>query len=125
MLKRVWNLQSLSLIFVICFCIVKALCLIPFILLFSKPQLRNCGQSGVSVPCTPTHHCMQAAAKLCEISCMQRSCKPFIISSVTPPCLRDISVVKILLYSVPASFSSCMLIRLRTSVPGKRGSQAL
>ena len=95
---------------------VKAQCLIPYILLFSKPQLQaapQCYRHGVTLHLRPhrvgraPHHCMRVAAKLCEFSCCRDPASHSL--SVLSHCLvkRNIFVVKILLNSVLARFSSC------------------
>ena len=76
---------------------VKAQCLIPYILLFSKPQLQAAPQRyrhGVTLHLRP-HRVGRATTTLYASRCqavqillLQRSCKPFIVSSVTPPCIK-------------------------------------
>ena len=121
-----------------CFCNVKALCLIPYILLFSKPQPQTAttGSSTVLSPwsnlspmptsswtsTTPLYaSCRQAV----RILLLQRSCKLCIHHQFCHTALYEE------IYSGSRScctlylrvFQIVLLSRIQTSVPGKYGSK--
>ena len=99
-----------------------------------KPQLRAAPQRhrhGVIVTSTPTPSWTSTTSSFCEllpavrIFQLQRSCNSFIASSVTPPCIKKYR------YSWSRScYALCLgvfqvelLSPIRTSIPGRRGSQ--
>ena len=113
-----------------CFYNVKAQCLIPYILLFSKPQPQTTTTGSSTAPPPWSNLYIYVHTELDEhhtivckslpavwISLLQRSCKPSIGSSVTPPCFK-----KYIPGQDPAVLCACVFFKLNCWVTFGRQS---
>ena len=109
-----------------CFYNVEAQCLIPYMLLFSKPQLGAAPQRhhhGVIFTSTPTPSWTSTTLSFCKllpavrIFSLQRSCKPSVASFVTPPYTK-----KYIRGQDPVVLCACAFIMLYCWVASRRQS---